>query len=89
MSLLATMWLTGPAWANFDLIINTTGASAAQQTEIDKAEALWEEAIAGYQAGISITGVAINLSFADLGGGTLGSAGPNSFVNQGGFRLST
>ena len=85
----ATFLAAGQAIAQFDLVIIADGVTPAQQVEIDLAEALWEDTIAGYQAGISITGISIHLEFRDLGGGTLGQAGPTAFANQGGFRLST
>jgi len=87
--LLAVLVGANQAAAQFDLVITTTGATAAQQAQIDLAEQLWEETITGYQSGISITGVNIDLEFRELGGGVLGQAGPNAFTNQGGFRLST
>lgn len=89
LGIFALVLLANPVTAQWDLIINTTGATPAQQERIDAAEALWETVIAGYQNGISNSSVTIDISFSDLGGGTLGQAAPTSFVNQGGFRLST
>lgn len=74
----------------FDLTLNITGLNAAQQTAFNQAEALWESVITGYQAGISLTGITINGSVGaiDGAGGILGSAGPSTITNQGGFWLT-
>jgi hypothetical protein len=85
----AVAWFASSAGASWDLNVTTIGANPLQLERIAAAEALWEGVIAGYQPGIALTGVTLTVTFADLPGGTLGQAGPTSFTNQGGFRLST
>ncbi|HVK15672.1 MAG TPA: PEP-CTERM sorting domain-containing protein [Fimbriiglobus sp.] len=81
------------ARAQFDITVNFTGGlTESQQATFSTAASFWETHIVGYRpAGVTLTGITINASGADLGGpgGTLGSAGPTSFSNQGGFRYAT
>jgi hypothetical protein len=81
------------ARAQFDITVNFGGGlTPSQQAVFATAESFWETHIVGYRpAGVTLTGITIAASGADLGGpgGTLGSAGPTSFSNQGGFRYAT
>ncbi len=80
-----------PARATFDLSfnVNSSGFTPTQltnlQTSLDLAKARWESAITGYQPGISVMGVAINVS----AGSAFAAATVNSSVLQGGFRVAT
>ena len=87
---LLAVGLCVPASAQFDINMNLSGFTAAQEAQIAQAEAMWEGVITGYQPGISLTGLDIDMvaEAIDGPGGTLGFAGPDSFANQGGFRLS-
>jgi len=81
---------SGSASAQFNINLDVTGFTAAQELEIAQAEALWEGVITGYQPGISLTTVNIDMvaEAIDGPGGTLGFAGPDSFAFQGGYTLS-
>ncbi len=87
--LLAAMPASG---ASFDLSLTITspGSFTAAQLQIlddaiADAESLWENAITGYQPGISLGGVSISV----ISGSSFADANVTSSVNQGGFRLST
>ncbi len=75
----------------FDLTftINPTGFTVSQQQKLGvalaSAEVLWENAVTGYQPGISLTGISINVQ----AGSAFAAASPSASTSQGGFLLST
>ncbi len=78
--------------AQFDLDIRiptpssfTASQLASLEAALDKAEALWESKITGYQPGISITGIRIDV----ISGSAFANASVTGTVLQGGFRLNT
>ncbi len=78
--------------AAFDLTLNITNPASFTTSQLqvlegslDEAEAMWEDAITGYQSGISIGGITISI----ISGSGFADAIVNSSVNQGGFQLST
>lgn len=84
---------TPVARAQFDITVNFTGGlTASQQDVFATAASFWESHVTGYRpAGVTLTGVTITAAgqAIDGSGSVLGSAGPNSFSNQGGFRYAT
>jgi Leishmanolysin len=79
------------AQAAFTINLTFSGLDAAQQSYFTEAKTFWETAITGYQPGILLTGFAMTATGSNIDGvgGILGSAGPDSAVSQGGFRLTT
>ena len=71
------------------------GLSASQQTIFGQAELFWEGVLTGYQPSVSpaieATGITISAqgTAIDGVGGTLGSAGPQTIWNSGGFVLTS
>ena len=81
-----------PTSASFDInLIFDDSYPPSQQSAAHQAELLWEDVITGYQPGITLTGVTVNLDtlFSDGVGSVLGQAFFPSTTWQGGFRLST
>ncbi len=83
--------LTARAAASFDIVIDFVGSyTPAQQEAARQAELLWEESITGYQPGINLTEITVELkTFSEGIGGTLGRAYSPRTVWRGGFWLST
>lgn len=77
--------------AGIDITLNLTGFTTSQTLLFEQAESFWENALAGYQPGITLTGPIItgNSAVIDGVGGILGSAGPTGTTAQGGFVLAT
>lgn len=77
---------------SFDLqfTINQSGFNATQldilDEALDYAEKLWEDKLTGYQPGITVDQVTINVRRISVG---LASAGVSNSVIQGGFRVAT
>ena len=78
--------------AEFDLIVNipspgsfTTAQLTELEAAIDVAETLWERRVTGYQTGIDINEVRVDV----IAGSVFADAIPGSSINQGGFRLAT
>ncbi|MBL8241750.1 MAG: PEP-CTERM sorting domain-containing protein [Bryobacterales bacterium] len=67
------------------------GLTTTQQAVFTTAANTWMGLLPSYQAGINIASLNINASGVaiDGAGGILGSAGPDTITNQGGFWLST
>lgn len=67
------------------------GLTTTQRDIFTTAANTWMGLLPGYRAGISIAQLTIsaNATAIDGVGGVLGSAGPDSVVNQGGYRLAT
>lgn len=67
-----------------------SGLTTTQQAVFSQAESVWESRIIGYQPGITLSSLEIGASgiFIDGPGGILGSAGPLTAVNQGGYWLA-
>jgi len=80
-----------PVCAQFDLqfTVNSSGFSAAQlavlEDSLDTAEATWEKVVTGYQPGISLTGISINIQ----SGSAFADAQITGSTTQAGFRLTT
>ncbi len=78
--------------APFSITLNFSDSiTETQRAAFYAAKDAWEARISGYQAGISITGIAIDASSAyiDGPGNILGSAGPTYLTTQAGFTLAT
>lgn len=78
--------------ATFDIVFDVPDAATDEQRRILAAsEFFWESVITGYQDGIEIDAVTINVNASDVDGpgGTLAFAGPETTVEQGGFVLPT
>jgi Leishmanolysin len=86
----ALSFSTFNAHAIFTITLDLTAVAAIYQPYFQTAKSFWESTITGYQPGIVLTGATITASTPAIDGlgGVLGSAGPDSIVNQGGFRLS-
>lgn len=89
---LLTCAISAPTWGAFDLTINVPVPGSFTPTQytnltnaLDTAEALWERTITGYQTGIHLTGVSINVI---VGSGFAEASFPTT-VNQGGYALAT
>ncbi len=90
--LLAPFFLLAASATPFTINVNFTGGlSPTQQSVFTTAANTWMSLFSGYQPGISIAALNINAagSAIDGIGGVLGSAGPNSVTNQGGYLLAT
>lgn len=91
LAVLMLLTAVQPVRAQFDLqiTVNPAGFSASQlivlEDSLDKAEALWERVITGYQPGISLTGVSITVQQ----GSTFADAQVTGTATQFGFRLTT
>jgi hypothetical protein len=72
-------------------VIFNGGLTASQEAIFSTAASTWVGLLPGYQPGISIPSLDITATGATIDGpgGILGSAGPNTFSNQGGYLLST
>ena len=90
---LAFAFLSPPAAAtSFNINLSFLGGlTASQERVFERAEAFWEGRIAGYQDGISITGLTISAAGipVDGEGGFAGLATPMGSVVQNGFTLAT
>ena len=89
----ATMLLiSATAYAGpFTIAVNFTGGlTASQQALFSTAANTWMGLLPSYQSGINIASLAINASGVAIDGvgGILGSAGPNTYVNQAGYRVA-
>ena len=76
----------------FDIVFELPEApSDSQQALLDAAETFWEGAIVGYQSGIAVDALTIQVGAFDIDGpgGTLAEASPTDAVNQGGFIVPT
>lgn len=88
---LATLPVTANA-ASFDIRLNFLGGlSTAQERIFSQAEAFWESRIAGYQDGVTLSGLTITAAGVpvDGAGGFAGLASPLGTVTQNGFTLPT
>jgi hypothetical protein len=81
-----------PTQAAFDLVLNVPSPGSFTPTQYSQlvsslatAESLWEGAITGYQTGISLTGVSINIE----SGSSFAETEFPVTANQAGFRLAT
>jgi hypothetical protein len=90
------LWLFAAGIAQavpFNITLNITGGlTLSQQAIFATAEQTWESLIPNYAASVTyLGGLTINASGAPIDGvgGILGSAGPNSAINNGGFVLAT
>lgn len=82
-----------PARAEFDIqLVFDASVTDEQKTYFELGAQTWESYITGYQPGIGLTGITIDVSTPNLPdpGGTdiLGQANATAFVNQGGYRLT-
>lgn len=79
------------AQAVFDIeLLFANDYTPSQQEVAQRAAELWEDQIAGYQPGISLTGMTIRLeTFTEAEGGILGRAFPPGRVYEAGYWLST
>jgi hypothetical protein len=91
-ALLIAVALCGPAQAAFDLVLNVPSPGSFTPTQYSQlisslasAESLWEHAITGYQPGISLTGVSIDI----FSGSSFAETSFPLTVDQAGFRLAT
>jgi hypothetical protein len=91
-ALLLACTISAPTWGGFDLTINVPTPGSFTPTQytnltnaLDAAEALWERAITGYQVGINLTGVSINV----IAGSGFAEASFPTTVNQWGYVLAT
>jgi hypothetical protein len=71
--------------------LSLAGFTASQHSIFNQAESYWESILTGYQPGVSIPILDIDAvsEQKDGEGGILGSAGPTTWVNMGGFFLAT
>lgn len=83
--------LSAGAHASFVINLNFSGLNATQQSYFTDAKNDWESVITGYQGGISLTRFTVDATGANIDGAgcTLGFAGPDAAVSQGGFNLTT
>jgi len=85
--------LSTPASAtSFDIRLNFLGGlSVAQERVFERAESFWESRIAGYQDGITLSGLTMTIAGVpvDGAGGFAGFASPMGSVVQNGFTLAT
>lgn len=80
------------ALATWNLNLNFVGSfTSSQQVAAQQAEALWESNISGYQPGINLSGITVNLQSVAIDGlgGILGQAFFPASTIRGGFRVST
>lgn len=91
-ALLIAFTLCVPARAAFDLVLNVPSPGSFTPTQYSQlvsslatAESLWENVITGYQPGINLTGVSINV----VSGSSFAETSFPTTVNEGGFRLAT
>lgn len=78
--------------SSFDINLTFLGGlTASQEQTFSRAETFWESRIAGYQEGISLTGLTISVAGIpiDGAGGFSGLATPMGTVEQGGFTLAS
>lgn len=90
--LLAPFFLLAASAAPFTIAVNFTGGlTSSQQSIFTTAANTWMGLLPSYQPGISIAALNINASGVtfDGVGGILGSAGPSTIVNQGGYTVAT
>lgn len=88
--LLVCSGLAESASAQFSIHLNyAASVTNEQKIYFDQAAALWESYILGYQPGISLTGITINVSTPELPAGQLGQANASSTVSQGGYYLTS
>jgi hypothetical protein len=91
-ALLLVFALCGHARAAFDLVLSVPSPSSFTPTQysllvssLAAAEDLWESAVTGYQPGISLTGISINI----LSGSSFAETSFPTTKNEAGFLLAT
>lgn len=76
----------------FDISLNYINSlTPSQEKAVENAEMIWESLIKGYQLGINISSLNIDIVSESIDGpnGTLGSGGPTSGISRNGFLLPT
>ena len=72
------------AQASFTITLSYSNLTVEQQSYFSGAASFWQSVITGYKPGVTLSGVAINASGANIdgAGGVLGSAGPDTIATQ-------